>query len=454
MADLLIRGERVLLPDGIQAAAISIADGRVLEILPYAHAAPAAETIDAGRLIVMPGIVDTHVHINEPGRTGWEGFDTATRSAAAGGVTTLVDMPLNSIPATTTEAALESKRRAATGQCRVDVGFWGGVVPGNASELEALARAGVLGFKCFLSPSGVDEFGHVSAADLRTALPVLARIGLPLLVHAELPDRLRPVDPGADPARHDSWKATRPPQAEEAAVALMIALAREFAVHIHIVHVAAGAVIAQLAAARAAGVRITAESCPHYLTFSAAEIPDRRVDFKCAPPIRDRHHREALWKGLGDGVLDLIATDHSPAPPDVKQIAAGDFLAAWGGIASLQLALPAVWTEARSRGFTIDAVSRWLSAAPARLAGLDQQKGRIARGFDADLILWDPDEEVIVRAETLHHRHKVTPYEGRRLAGRVHRTILRGSTVFSDGQFQGAASGRLLIRGTANIPAR
>ena len=454
MAGLLIRGERVLLPDGIQAAAIRIADGRVLEILPYGYVDTSVETIDAGDLVVMAGIVDTHVHINEPGRTEWEGFDSATRSAAAGGVTTLVDMPLNSIPATTTEAALESKRRAAAGQCHVDIGFWGGVVPGNASELEALARAGVLGFKCFLAPSGVDEFGHVSEADLRTAMPRLTGTGLPLLVHAELPGRLRPADPGADPARHDSWKATRPPQAEEAAVALMIALAREFAVHIHIVHVAAAGVIAQLAAARAVGVRITAETCPHYLTFSAAEIPDRRVDFKCAPPIRDRHHREALWKGLADGVLDLIATDHSPAPPDVKQIGAGDFLAAWGGIASLQLALPAVWTGAKARGFTLATLSGWLSAGPARLAGLDRRKGRIARGFDADLVLWDPDAEVVVRAESLHHRHKATPYEGRRLTGRVHRTILRGSTVYHDGQFVGSAAGQLLRRGTANIAAR
>ena len=454
MADLLVRGERVVLPGGTQSAAISIADGRVLEILPYGYAGPAVKTVDAGGLVVMPGIVDTHVHINEPGRTDWEGFETGTRSAAAGGVTTLVDMPLNSVPATTTEGALELKRRAAEGRCHVDVGFWGGVVPGNAPELEGLARAGVLGFKCFLSPSGVDEFDHVSEADLRQAMPVLARTGLPLLVHAELPDRLRPVATTADRARHDTWMATRPPRAEEGAVSLMIALASEFSVRVHIVHVAAAGVIPLLASARAAGVAITAETCPHYLTFAAADIPDRRVDFKCAPPIRDRHHREALWRGLRDGILGLIATDHSPAPPEVKAIAGGDFVAAWGGIASLQLALPAVWTEARARGFTFDALSRWMSAAPARLAGLDACKGRIAPGLDADLVLWDPEAELVVRAETLLHRHKITPYDGRPLAGRIHRTILRGATVFSDGQLRGPASGRLLARGTATIHAR
>jgi allantoinase len=454
MARLLVRGERVVLPGGMQSAAIDIADGRILEILPYAHTDAAAGTIDAGPLVVMPGIVDTHVHINEPGRTSWEGFDTATRAAAAGGITTLVDMPLNSVPATTTASALEAKRRAAEGQCHVDVGFWGGVVPGNTPELEGLARAGVAGFKCFLSPSGVDEFESVSEADLREAMPVLSRLGLPLLVHAELPQHLRSGDPAADPARHDSWLATRPAEAEEAAVALMIALSREFDVRVHIVHVAAAGVIPLLAAARPAGVSITAETCPHYLTFCAAEIPDRRVDFKCAPPIRARQHREALWEGLRDRVLDLVATDHSPAPPDVKGIAWGDFFAAWGGIASLQLALPAVWTEARDRGFTPVDVSRWMAEAPARLAGFDRRKGRIAPGCDADLVLWDPDAEMDVRPGILHHRHTVTPYAGRRLAGCIDRTILRGATVFANGQLQDSAWGRLLVRGTANIPAR
>jgi len=453
MANLLVRGERVLLPDGIRAATISIAGGRITGILPFAHAEPDVLTIEAGQLVVMPGLVDTHVHINEPGRTEWEGFATATQAAAAGGLTTLVDMPLNSIPATTTVAALDAKRRAAAGQCHVDIGFWGGVVPGHAHEIEALADAGVLGFKCFLSPSGVDEFDHVTDADLRRAMPALAHASLPLLVHAELPQRLLAADPGADSTRHATWLATRPPEAEAAAVALMISFAREFGVHVHIVHVAAAAVVAQLADARAAGLRVTAETCPHYLTFCAEDIPDRRVDFKCAPPIRGRHHREALWQGLDDGVLGLIVTDHSPAPADVKRIADGDFLAAWGGIASLQLALPVVWTEARARGFSIEDLSRWMSAAPARLAGLDGWKGRIASGYAADLVIWDPDAEFVVRAEALHHRHKITPYDGKALMGRVHCTILRGSVVYEDGTIPSGTAGRLLVRG-ANIPAR
>lgn len=452
MAGLFVRGERVVLPEGIRAATLAIVDGRIADVLPYAHPQSADVTIDAGALVVMPGIVDTHVHINEPGRTAWEGFDTATRSAAAGGITTLVDMPLNSIPATTTIAGFAAKRRAAAGQCHVDVGFWGGLVPGNAPELAALGRAGVLGFKCFLSPSGVEEFEHVSEADLRAAMPALAATGLPLLVHAELPERLRAVQPGADPARYSSWLATRPPEAEEAAVALLIALAREFGVHLHVVHVAAAGAVALLKDARAAGVRVTAESCPHYLAFCAEEIPDRAVEFKCAPPIRDTHHRDALWEGLRDGVLDLVATDHSPAPPDVKQLADGDFLAAWGGIASLQLSLPAVWTAAMVRGFTVEDVSRWLSTAPARLAGLDQVKGRIAPGADADLVFWDPDAQFVVQADVLEHRHKATPYAGRHLRGRVRRTILRGTTVYEDGRLTRSGGGRLLLRGTANIP--
>lgn len=453
MTDLLVRGERVLLPDGLRAATISIADGRITGILPYSHVEPGVLTIDANHRVVMPGLVDTHVHINEPGRTEWEGFVTATRAAAAGGVTTLVDMPLNSIPATTTVVALEAKRRAAAGQCHVDIGFWGGVVPGNAHEIEALAQAGVLGFKCFLSPSGVDEFDHVTETDLRRAMPALAHAGLPLLVHAELPEQLVAVDPGADPTRHATWLATRPPDAEAAAVDLMISFAREFGVHVHIVHVAAADAVAQLSEAQAAGLRVTAETCPHYLTFCADDIPDRRVDFKCAPPIRGRHHREALWQGLDAGVLGLIATDHSPAPADVKRIADGDFLAAWGGIASLQLALPVVWTAARAREFNIEDISRWMSAAPARLAGLDGWKGRIASGYAADLVIWDPDAEFVARADALHHRHKITPYAGTTLTGRVHCTILGGSVVYEDGQFVSGPTGRLLVRG-ANIPAR
>jgi allantoinase len=452
MAGLFIRGERVVLPGGIRAATLAIVDGRIAGVLPYASTPSSGKPIDAGALVVMPGIVDTHVHVNEPGRTEWEGFRSATRAAAAGGITTLVDMPLNSVPATTTLAGLQAKLRAAEGQCHVDVGFWGGVVPGNAAGVAGLGRAGVLGFKCFLSPSGVEEFEHAAEADLREVMPLLAAAGLPLLVHAELPGQLRPMEPGADPASHASWLATRPPEAEEAAVGMLVSLAREFRVHVHVVHVAAAGAVALLAEARASGVPVTAESCPHYLSFCAEEIPDRRVEFKCAPPIRDRHHRDALWQGLRDGVLDLVATDHSPAPPEVKRLEEGDFFASWGGISSLQLSLPAVWTEAKARGFSIEDVSRWLCAAPARLAGLDPAKGRIAEGADADLVLWDPDAEFVVTGDVLEHRHKATPYAGRRLRGRVYRTMLRGMTIYEDGRFSGPSAGRPLLRRTANIP--
>ncbi len=439
---LVVRGDRVVLSDGVRPAAIHIRDGRIVAIGARDLPVDDAGVIDAGPLVVSPGLVDTHVHINDPGRADWEGFDSATRAAAAGGVTTLVDMPLNSIPATTTVAGLEAKRRAANGRCHVDVGFWGGVVPGNAPELDALAAAGVLGFKCFLCPSGVDEFQHVSERDLREALPVLARVGVPLLAHAELPAHL--LDPEGDPRHYATWLASRPAAAEEAAIDLLIRLAREFRVHVHVVHLASASALTALGAARAEGVAITVETCPHYLTLASDEIPDGATPFKCAPPIRDRANRDALWQGLEDGVIDLVVTDHSPAPPGLKQIDTGDFVQAWGGIASLQIALPAVWSGARVRQLGIEDLAQWMSAAPARLAGLTRTKGAIAVGHDADLVVWDPDAEVRVDAAALHHRHAVTPYHGRRLSGQVHTTILRGEIVFDAGVVSGETRGRII----------
>ena len=379
----------------------------------------------------MPGIVDTHVHVNEPGRTDWEGFATASAAAAAGGLTTIVDMPLNSIPATTSRAALDRKREAARA-ARVNVEFWGGVVPGNAGDLDALADAGVRGFKCFLSPSGVDEFGHVGEADLRAALPILARRKLPLLVHAEWPSSLLPIDINADPRAYDTWLASRPPRAEVDAIALLVSLCREFRAHIHIVHLAALEAIPPLRAARAEGLPITSETCPHYLTFCAEDIPSGATLFKCAPPIRDSRHREALWRALEDGTIDLIATDHSPCPVTLK--ADGDFVRAWGGIASLELSLSAVWSAASSRGVGLERVAQWLCAAPARLAGLDARTGRIEEGMDADLLVWDPDADVQVDPSRLHQRHKCTPYGGRTLRGRAVETYVRGRLVYRDGE--------------------
>ena len=494
---LVLRSTRMVFPEAERPAALHIENGIIERIVDYSSDDPTgARLFNAGDLAVSPGLVDTHVHINEPGRTAWEGFDTATRAAAAGGVTTLVDMPLNSIPATTTVAALRAKREAAQSQCHVDVAFWGGVVPGNSGELDALVDAGVRGFKCFLVPSGVEEFPAVDEDDLREALPVLARRHVPLLVHAESPtligspERLALQErdglalQGTDGARgfqpsvYATYLATRPPEAEVEAIRLMVRLAAEYGAHIHIVHVSSAEGVETIAAARAAAVPITAETCPHYLMFAAEEIVDGATDFKCAPPIRASSHRDALWHGLGRGVLDLIATDHSPSPPELKRPGgAGDFMTAWGGIASLELSLAATWTGLRAFGGSVRqaqaAVSariatsassdetseltdetstlpplcwlaRWLSAAPAALAGLGTRKGQIAAGFDADLVVWNPDRERVVDAATLHQRHKLTPYAGRSLAGTVSTTFSRGERVWDKHRLGRAYGGRLL----------
>jgi len=442
---LVVRSERVVFPDGMRPASIHVRDGRIADVRAYTERAAGVRELDAGDLVVLPGLVDTHVHINDPGRADWEGFEHATKAAAAGGVTTLVDMPLNSIPPTTDVAGLEAKRRAAAGRCHVDVGFWGGVVPGNSGALEPLARAGVLGFKCFLSPSGVEEFSHVTEQDLREALPVLAPLGLPLLAHAEWPPLLR--DPSGDSTHYATWLNSRPPASELAAIELLVRLAGEYGARIHIVHLASAGALTAIRAARAAGLALGVETCPHYLTFAAEEIPDGATAFKCAPPIRERDHRERLWQALGEGDIDLIATDHSPSPPALKRLDAGDFVGAWGGIASLQLGLAAVWTGASARGVSIEALARWLACAPARLAGLDAVKGAVEVGCDADLVIWDPDATGIIDATRLYHRHPVTPYDRSELRGVVRTTILRGEVVFDEGKCLPGAHGRLIEGG-------
>ncbi|MEO8679219.1 MAG: allantoinase AllB [Vicinamibacterales bacterium] len=444
MTTLLVRGERVMLPGGERPAAIHVQDGRIVGIGDHGDRVAGVPVLDAGPLVILPGLVDTHVHINDPGRADWEGFTHATQSAAAGGITTLVDMPLNSIPSTTTVAGLAAKRRAADGQCFVDVGFWGGVVPGNAADLEPLAQAGVLGYKCFLSPSGVDEFAHVTEADLRRAMPILARLELPLLVHAEMPALLREPAAGGDPRRYLTWLDSRPAASEQAAIELMIRLAREFGTRVHIVHLASADALPALAAARDGGVQVTVETCPHYLTFCAEEIADGATALKCAPPIRGRAHRERLWKALESGLIDLVATDHSPAPLALKHIDDGNFLEAWGGVASLQISLAVVASGARARNIPAPHLSQWLAAAPARLAGLSGVKGAIAVGLDADFAFWDPDQVTVVDARALYHRHPVTPYDGARLRGHVVMTILRGQVIFDDGKRINGVHGRAL----------
>ena len=457
--DLIVRGKRVIAPEGERSAAVHIRGGAIVAITAFDDIPYGIPVHEAGDAVVMPGIVDTHVHINEPGRTEWEGFSTATRAAAAGGVTTLIEMPLNSIPATTTAAAFREKLASAAGlpavagKLSVDTGFWGGVVPGNVPELKPLWDAGVFGFKCFLVPSGVNEFASVNEIDLRAALPGLASIGAPLLAHAELPG---PIDEaiaellkGVSPKRYATWLASRPHEAEDEAIALLLRLAREFKARVHIVHLASSDSIAQLQEAKAAGLALSVETCPHYLTFAAEDIADAATEFKCAPPIRSRENREKLWAGLANGTIDFIATDHSPCPPAMKLPKDGDFLRAWGGIASLQLSLPAVWTQARLRGYPVSRLAEWLCAGPARLAGLDDRKGAIAVGRDADLVIWNPDATFRVDAARLHHRHKVTPYAGQELTGVVETTFLRGRKIFELGEFLSPAAGQVLRRGVA-----
>jgi allantoinase len=444
---LVIRGRRVATPEGLRAAAVHIASGRITRVSGFDEAPRGVELVEAGDALIFPGLVDTHVHVNEPGRTDWEGFATATRAAAAGGVTTLLDMPLNSIPPTTSVAALETKRAAALGRCAVDTGFLGGVVPGNGAELAPLHAAGVFGFKCFLCASGVDEFPPMSPGDLRQAAPALAALDAVLMVHAEWPAALdHATGHTGDPRTHATWLAARPVTAETEAVRFLIGLARASGLRIHVVHVSAAETLELIDAARAEGLRMTAETCPHYLGFAAEEIPDGATEYKCAPPIREARQRDGLWAALARGWLEAVVSDHSPAPPAMKLRNEGDFLRAWGGIASLQLRLPAIWTGARARGYAPERLAAWLCAGPARLSGLAGRKGAIAAGHDADLVIWNPEQEFLVNETALRHRHSITPWLGRRLAGVVEATYLRGERVYARDAADPPPRGRLLTR--------
>jgi allantoinase len=456
--DVVLRSRRVVTPAGEGPATVCVRGETIAEVLPYDREPAAARVLDLGDDALLPGLVDTHVHVNEPGRTAWEGFESATRAAAAGGVTTILDMPLNSIPPTVSAAALATKRAAAEGRCAVDVGFWGGAVPANSGRgrdgaLRALHDAGVFGFKCFRLDSGVPEFPPLDRAGIAAALAALAPLGALLIEHAELPE---PIDAAPAPrgGSYAGFLGSRPPAAEDGAVAELVGLVREAALRAgggpraapraHVVHLSSAGALASIREAKAAGLAVTAETCPHYLCLSAEEVPDGATWFKCCPPIREAANAEPLWDALADGTIDCVVSDHSPCPPAMKALDSGDFGAAWGGVASLQLGLPVVWTEARRRGHTLADVARWMAAGPARLAGL-ARKGAIVPGNDADFAVVDPDAAFTVDPATLRHRHPLTPYAGRRLTGVVRSTWLRGAPV-GGAPVGGAPRGRLLRR--------
>ncbi len=452
---MIFVSRRVALPDGVRPASVHVTGGTIVSVRGPLDLTPGEPVTDVGEAVLLPGLVDTHVHINDPGRATWEGFDTATRAAAAGGVTTLVDMPLNSIPPTTTLAGLEAKASAADGRLMVDVGFCAGLVPSSVGQLRAMWDAGAIAFKCFLADSGVPEFSHVEEADLAAGMRELAGFGAPLLVHAELPGPLaRAAEAQAkagaiDPRTYAAWLDSRPREAEDLAIDLVIRLSKDTGARAHVVHLSSSTALAAIRRAKDAHAPFSAETCPHYLTFAAEEIPEGATEYKCAPPIREAENRDRLWDALRERLLDQVVTDHSPSTAELKCCGSGDFVAAWGGIASLQLGLAAVWTSARARGATIADVADWMCAAPARLVGLYGAKGCIAAGASADFAVWDPDADFAVDALRLEHKNKVTPYHGRTLRGRVLQTWLRGEKIFDRGTFPASPRGRWLRRGAA-----
>jgi allantoinase len=437
--------KRIVTPHGTQSGALLVNDGKILAICRPSEVPANAIIQDCGNDALLPGLVDTHVHINQPGRTEWEGFRTATRAAAAGGYTTLIDMPLNCLPETTTVAALEQKRASAEGECFVDWAPWGGAVADNQQHILPLARAGVLGFKCFLIYPGCDGFTMIDQQQLEAALPFIAESGLPLLVHAELAG---PIDVATEGLRKADWRKyatylpSRPDQAELEAIRLMIRLCRQYRFRLHIVHLSTALALDELQTARAEGLPITVETCPHYLHFAAEEIADGSTLLKCAPPIRDKNNQQHLWQGLRDGIIDMIVTDHSPCPPAMKQEESGRFDLAWGGIASLSLALSVIHTECCHRGFTLNDLIRWMSSAPAALAGLSHRAGALEPGREANFVVFDTDAEFTVTADRLHYRHAMSPYLNEKLRGIVKATYLRGAAVYREGSFPPTPLGR------------
>jgi allantoinase len=443
--DLLIRAPRAIMPDGERAVSIGVAGGRIVLVGALDMPATARETVTLDDdSVLLPGLVDSHVHICEPGNTEWEGFLTATRAAAAGGITTLVDMPLDSVPTTVTLEALAAKRTAAAGQCHVDVGFWGGAIPSNLADLPKLHAAGVLGFKSFLCDTGTDDFPGISPEHMESVMRVVAGLGSTFIVHAESAEASARM-PIVSTRRYADYLASRPKGIENLSIAQVIEAARTTGARAHILHLSSADALPMIASAIADGVRLSVETCPHYLALSAEEIGDGETAAKVGPPIREAANRERLWAGIAEGTLDMVVSDHSPCTPDMKALDTGDFGVAWGGISSLQLGLPVMWSAARKRGYSLADIVRWMAERPAALAGLTH-KGRLAVGGDADFAVFAPDEEFTVDPARLHHRHPVTPYAGKTLSGVVRETFLRGRRIEPFGRPRGALIARDGVR--------
>lgn len=443
MFDVAIKSKRIITPGGEREGIVMIKDGIILDVVSSLDNTDERLT-DVADKVVMPGVIDPHVHINEPGRTGWEGFDTATKAALAGGITTLVDMPLNASPVTTTAKAFDEKLSSTNGRLHANCGFWGGVIPGNENEIEALIDKGVLGFKSFLTHSGIDEFPNVTEADLRKAMPVIAKYNLPLLVHCELTDNSQRTT--GNSRSYQNYLASRPRKWEDDAIALMIRLCEEYSCRVHIVHLSSSGSIEQIAKAKQRGLPLTVETGQHYLYFNAEEIRDGQTQFKCAPPIRENENNDKLWQALKDGIIDFVATDHSPSTPDLKQLQSGDFMKAWGGIASLQFALPVLWTAAKNRDCSLMDIIKWLCENPAKLVGRPQSIGKIAKGYDADVIVLDEKSSFTVTADIIQHKHKITPYLNEELFGVVEQSYLSGEKVFANGKFLHLNKGKIILR--------
>jgi allantoinase len=447
LPDLALHSTRVLTEDGLKDLTLVFRNGRIEELKPGSCPSPDFPFEDAGNLLVMPGLIDSHVHVNEPGRTEWEGFETITKAAVAGGITTIVDMPLNSSPVTTTAATFQEKIKATAGKLYCNSGFWGGIVPANADHLEELIQTGVLGIKAFLTHSGIDDFPNVSEADLRKGMPMISNYRIPLLVHAELEES----PPGIaefekNPSSYMAYLGSRPRSWEDKAVAMMTRLCEEFNCRVHIVHLSSSGSLALLKKTKARGLPLTVETCPQYLYFCAEEIPDGNTLYKCAPPIREKENNEQLWKALKEGIIDFVVTDHSPSTPELKQIKSGNLREAWGGISSLQFSLPVMWTAARKHGFSLREVSALMSTHVASFIGFEHSKGLIKKGFDADVVVWDPGQQFKVEESNTHFRHKQSPYMGESLYGLVRQTYVGGRKVYEDGKIIGEPQGKILLR--------